>query len=124
MVSQHPCPTREFHVGKTTARKADWKVCLVIQDILINCCICLVNPQEMATGFHCMGFSNSVVLIYSTHIPILCPGWASPAFTNCKGYFYVVLPGVLQVDTENLIQLTVTTFVLHNILETGGEGLS
>lgn len=30
-----------------------------------------------------------------THIPILCPAQATQAFLNCKGYFSIILQGIV-----------------------------
>ncbi|KYO22641.1 hypothetical protein Y1Q_0003157 [Alligator mississippiensis] len=42
-----------------------------------------------------MGFSNYVRAVDGTHILILCPAHAAQAFINCKGYFSVILIGII-----------------------------
>ncbi|XP_019371705.1 PREDICTED: uncharacterized protein LOC109296671 [Gavialis gangeticus] len=85
----------QFGVGRSTAGEAVREVCLVIQDVLANRFIRLINPQEVVAGFRCIGFPNCVGAMDSTHIPIVCPPQGGQAFINRKGYYSVILQGVV-----------------------------
>ncbi|KYO28031.1 hypothetical protein Y1Q_0014214 [Alligator mississippiensis] len=74
--------TNQFGMGKSMARE---EVCLVIQNILANCFICLINPQEVVTGFCQKGFPNNMGALDSTHIRTICLPQGPRLFINCKG---------------------------------------
>ncbi|KYO39490.1 hypothetical protein Y1Q_0021126 [Alligator mississippiensis] len=86
--------TNQFGMGKSMAEEAIWEVCLVIQNVLYNCFICLINPQAVVTRVCLMDFFNCLGAIDGTHIPILCPPQGTRAFINLKGYFFIVLKGI------------------------------
>ncbi|KYO25954.1 hypothetical protein Y1Q_0003735 [Alligator mississippiensis] len=88
--------TNQFSMGKTTAKEVVWKVSLVIKGILANCFIHLISPQEVVTSFYHMRFPNIMGAEDSNHISILCLCQATQALIKCKGYFSVVLQGIIK----------------------------
>lgn len=53
-----PSVANLFSIGKSTAGAAVQEVCLVIQEMLLNCVIHLSNPQEMISRSCQIGFPN------------------------------------------------------------------
>lgn len=76
----------QFSMCKSMARVAVQEVCCVIQDILMNCIICLGNPHKLITSFHQMGFLNCLGAVNDTHIPTLCSPQSSVIFQH-QGLF-------------------------------------
>lgn len=68
---------------------------LAIKNVLANCFICPVNSQEVVTIFHCMGFPDYVGAVDGPQILILCLLQGAHEFISHKGFFSVVLQGVI-----------------------------
>lgn len=66
-----------------------------IQNFLANCFIHLINPRDVITGFHCMGILNCMGAVDDTHIPTICLPQGAQVFINQKGYFSVILQGII-----------------------------
>ncbi|XP_025061758.1 protein ANTAGONIST OF LIKE HETEROCHROMATIN PROTEIN 1-like [Alligator sinensis] len=91
----HRSVSNQFGVGKSTAGSAVREVCAAIKKVLGPRFLRLSDPQEVIDGFAYMGFPNCIGAIDGTHIPILCPPHRSSEYINKKGYFSIVLQGVV-----------------------------
>ncbi|XP_067394775.1 uncharacterized protein, partial [Emydura macquarii macquarii] len=85
----------QFGVGKSTVGAAVIQVCSAINRLLLRRLVTLGNVQDIVEGFAAMGFPNCGGPIDGTHIPILAPAHLAPEYINRKGYFSMILQGLV-----------------------------
>ncbi|XP_067388051.1 uncharacterized protein [Emydura macquarii macquarii] len=85
----------QFGVGKSTVGTAVHQVCSAINRLLLRRVVTLGNVQDIVEGFAMLGFPNCGGAIDGTHIPILAPAHLATEYINRKGYFSMVLQGLV-----------------------------
>ncbi|KYO20101.1 hypothetical protein Y1Q_0010682 [Alligator mississippiensis] len=89
------CIMNQFGVAACMARLASCDVCHLVKEIASKKIINLANLQQVIDGFNEKGLLNCVKVLDSTHIPVLCPVGRGRAFTNRKGYAFMILQAMV-----------------------------
>lgn len=78
------------------------EVCSVILDKLGPCFIQLRDQQEVITGLKQMAFPNCIGTINRTQVSILFPPHHTSDYIDLKGFFSVILGGVMDQGGTSL----------------------